>query len=183
MFRKSVSFFILVALFWVLLWVYVPDSSPGIFSIGDVFRGFFLLFSLMSSGFALLMLLIRYKGIDIVSSLFPHGALAVWIGQHAFEYSQPKVMFYCCYQGNDESKVMVLTWAKKSQELVLQNNQPQPLQLGVVTENPSLIWHSQTGIKNEHVINIMPDIKLIGRNLEYDLLMTDNDFVLSRRKV
>jgi len=180
-FRKSVAFFILVALLWVLLWVYVPDSSPDAFSIGDVLRGFFLLFSLMAFGFALLMLIIRYKGVDIISRLVPHGALAVWIGQHAFEYSQPKVIVFCCYQGDEEKISLEITMAQQTHQLTLKNNQPKPLHLGVVTENPVINWASQNRAKNQHELTMMADIKLIGRNLNYDLTIAGNSFQLSRR--
>ena len=182
MFRKSVSFFILVALFWVLLWVYIPDASPDKFSISDFFRGFFLLFSLMAFAFALLMLIIRYKGVDIASNLVPHGALTLWLGKHAFEYSQPKVIFNCTYTGSNEQLNTSISMADQTHELKLVNNQPKTLHLGVVTENPRIFWGHKNNDKIAHEIGIMQDIKLIGRNLEYDLQIADQAFEISRRR-
>ncbi len=180
MFRKSVSFFILVALFWVLLWVYIPDASPDKFSISDFFRGFFLLFSLMAFAFALLMLIIRYKGIDIATNLIPHGALTLWLAKHAFEYSQPKVIFHCSYRGADEQLDIEISMAEQSHQLKLFKNSPQTLHLGVVTENPRITW-GQKNTRIAHEIGVLQDVKLIGRNLEYDLQVADNGFKLSRR--
>ncbi len=181
MFRKSVSFFVLLALFWVLLWVYIPDGTPNKISLGDFFRGFFLLFSLMASGFALLMLIIRYKGVEIASNLFPQGALALWLGKHAFEYSQPKVVFHCCYNGTNANIDIEISMAKQSHPLKLNNNQPQPLHLGVVTENPRINWNKNIDGINSQEIDIMQALKLIGRNLEYDLIIDENAFELKRR--
>ena len=182
MFRKSVSFFILVALFWVLLWVYIPDASPDNFSVSDLFRGFLLLFSLLAFGFASLMLIIRYKGLDIASNLVPHGALTLWLGKHAFEYSQPKVMLHCTYRGSNEQLNTVISMADQTHQLTLANNQPMTLHLGVVTENPQISWAHTNNDQIAHEIGIMQDIKLVGRNLQYDLQIADQSFKIKRRR-
>lgn len=180
MFRKSVSFFILVALFWVLLWAYIPDSSPENFSVSDLFRGILLLFSLLAFGFASLMLIIRYKGVDIASNLVPHGALTLWLGKHAFEYSQPKVTFNCTYRGRNEQLNTAISMADQTHQLKLVNNQSMTLHLGVVTENPKISWVHNDNDKIAHEIGIMQDIKLIGRNLQYELRITDHTFEVKR---
>lgn len=127
------------------------------------------------------MLIIRYKGVEIASNLFPQGAFALWLGKHAFEYSQPKVVFYCCYNGTNTTIDIEISMGKQTLPLKLNNHQPQSLHLGTVTENPTINWNNTTGGNNSHQILLMQDIKLIGRNLEYDLIIEKNTVELKRR--
>ena len=59
----------MIALLWALLWVYIPDQSPGVWSVTDLLRGLPLVFSFMACAFALLMLVIRYWVIIIACPL------------------------------------------------------------------------------------------------------------------
>lgn len=174
MFRKSVSFFILVALFWVLLWVYIPDGSPDSFSIGDIFRGVFLLFSFLAAGFALLIMFIRYNGLDMIINLIPHGALTLWLGKHAYQYSQPKVELNTVYCGKDKAIKITLTNAEVAIKKKLKLKQPEPIKLGVVKQQPIIEWIDNNGIIQTHELNIMHHIKRIGRNLKFKVIILDD---------
>jgi hypothetical protein len=183
-FRKSVSFFILIALFWVLLWVYLPDQTPGAFSFTDLLRGMLLVFSLMAFGFALLMLIIRYWGLAIASRLLPpQGALLLWLGKHAYEYSQPKVILLCQYVGQAEQA-----------ELQVRHNQSQlntyPLKagaeplvvhLGMVRTDPQITWYNEHSGMQQAELPLIKDLQRLGRNVSYRLVVGDDQHSLIRQ--
>ena len=181
MFRKSVSFFILVALLWVLLWVYVPDATPDKLSISDLFRALFLVFSLMASGFALLMLVIRFRGIEIAKNLFPQGAVLMWLGKHAYEYSQPKVVIFLKHQMDASHITVEVQMAELNHQIKLQKHQSMPINLGVISENPKIKWTTTDGNSVWRELEIMQEVKLIGRNLEFDLIIEAQKFKFKKR--
>ena len=170
MFRKSVAFFILLALLWVLLWVYIPDASPDKFSLSDLLRGLLLLFSFMAFGFALLMLLIRYKGIDIASNFIPYSDIVVWLGKHAFEYSQPKTTLICRYTGDHDSILLIIKHHKLKTAINLENNNTQITELGYITKDPTLIW-----LENQKSLNLKKHLKIIGKNLKVHVILSNHD--------
>jgi hypothetical protein len=173
-FRKSVSFFILVALFWALLWVYIPDGSPDSFSIGDIFRGILLLFSLLAAGFALLMMFIRYNGLDLIINMIPHGALTLWLGKHAYQYSQPKVDLITVYRGKDRTIKITISNAKATINKKLIFNQAETINIGIVKQTPTIEWIDDYGVSQTHSIDIMQHIKHIGRNLKFNVVVLDD---------
>jgi len=182
-FRKSVSFFILVALFWVALWVYIPDRTPDQFSFSDMLRGILLLCSFTAFGFALLMLVIRYWGLDLASRLLPQGSLLIWLGKHAYEYSQPKVSLLCQYVGKARSTELQIQ-INKSQ---LHNHQliaaspPVRVQLGVVTQDPVITWHNDQAGMHQANLRLLKTVKKMGRNVSYRLIITDDGHSLIRQ--
>ncbi len=182
LFRKSVSFFILVALFWVLLWVYIPDGSPDSFSIGDIFRGLFLLFSFMAAGFALLMLFIRYNGLDMIINMIPHGALTLWLGKHAYQYSQPKVLLHCTYQGTSNSIKITISHTETEIRKKLKTGQTEKLNIGIVKTTPTIQWLDPAGHIQNHELDIMQHIKHMGKNLHFNLVLKDDGIKLKRKE-
>ncbi len=171
-----------MALIWVLLWVYIPDATPGKISISDFLRTLLLVFSMMAAGFAVLMLVIRYKGLDIAKRFFPQGAVVMWLGKHAFEYSQPKVTFFCVYRGHANNTQLTISLEPQDIQFQLSNSsQYVTANLGVVASNPIISWQNYSNEIIKHEINLMHEIKLIGRNLEYNLIIHEQTFELIRR--
>ncbi len=137
---------------------------------------------MMAAGFAVLMLVIRYKGLDIAKRFFPQGAVLMWLGKHAFEYSQPKVTLFCVYRGHADNTLLTISLEQQNIHLNLSNNSgPVPANLGVVTSNPKISWQNQVTENNQYEIILMPELKLIGRNLEYDLVIHEQTFDLVKR--
>ncbi|MEZ5470795.1 MAG: hypothetical protein R3E90_03375 [Marinicella sp.] len=180
MFRKSVSFFILVALFWVLLWVYFPDKTPDSFSIGDIFRGMFLLFSFLAAGFALLMLFIRYNGLDMIVNMIPHGALGLWLGKNAYQYSQPKVLLNCTYQGTTDHLKITLSHSETEIKKKLKAGETEKLNIGIVKTTPTIQWLDPAGHIQSHELDIMQHVKKFGKNLHFNLIVKDDGIELER---
>jgi len=183
MFRKSVSFFILIALFWVLLWVYIPDQTPGALSFTDLLRGLLLVFSFMAFGFALLMLVIRYWGLDIAKKLLPpQGAVLLWLGKHAYEYSQPKVTLLCQYVGQADGADLQIQ-ANQSQLIMHALSAgagPLPVVLGTVKEDPKITWHTDVGGMHQATLPLLKDVKRLGRHMRYRLVVGDDQHSLIR---
>lgn len=178
MFRKSVSFFILLALLWILLWVYIPDTTPEHLSISDFFRSLLLLFSLLAAGFAFLMLIIRYKGVDLITSLFPQSAVVLWLGKHAYQYSQPQIILYVLYNGPWEQLKFNIVCHAANIQSVLTKGQSNTVNLGVIKVNPTVVWHDEGGRPLRHELNIMSDIKRMGRNRHYQLVIEGSSYSL-----
>lgn len=180
LFRKSVSFFILIALFWVLLWVYFPDKSPDSFSIGDIFRGMFLLFSFLAAGFALLMLFIRYNGLDMIVNMIPHGALGMWLGKNAYQYSQPKVLLYVTYQGSADRIKITLSHSETEIKQKLKTGETEKLNIGIVKTTPTIQWLDPAGHIQSHQLDLMQHVKKFGKNLHFNLSLRDDGIELER---
>lgn len=174
MFKKSVTFFILVALFWVLLWVYIPDATPENFTISDVFRGFLLLFSLMAFSFSLLMLVIRYKGVDLITNLFPQANIAMWIAKNAYQYSQPKTIVSCRADENLNGMKGTIETAGKIIPFELNSQLTQTIDLGHLKNNPTFKWQNSTGQKITEKLVIKPYLKKLGKNLHLEVIVSNN---------
>lgn len=152
--------------------MYVPDASPGEFSLTDPMRWLFLLFSFMAFGFALLMLVVRYKGVDIATGFIPHSGWVLWLGKHAYEYSQPQVTLRCYTTTTD---AIALTISHQGKEHVVKASaQAQDVPLGVVKENPRVEWQNSTGQAQSQVLDLMSDLKKFGRNVRFDLKISPN---------
>ena len=180
-FRKSVTFFILLALLWVLAWTYVPDQSPDHFSFSDLLRGLMLWFSLLCFGFALLMLLIRYKGVDLASRFIPHAGLILWLGKHAYQYSQPKTILFC--RSVDSAKITALTVSIEQRQhvLSLSATEIKPLDLGFITTNPQLSWQHNQGQIVSQELSIKEHMKKMGRNLLIDITIKGDELDMKIR--
>ncbi len=159
---------------WVLLWVYVPDQSPEQFSFSDVLRTSFLLFSFVAFGFALLMMIIRYKGIDLISRLTPHAGLALWLGKHAYEYSQPKSILFCSPSHGLNHKQLFIQTSRRKHEICLDPAQMQVVDLGFLMEEPTLQWLNNDGQIVEEQLHIKERLKRFGRNIHIDVTI-DSD--------
>lgn len=173
MFRKSILFFVLIALLWLVLWSWIPDISPDQFSISDVFRSILLVFAAMAFFFAGLMLLVRYKGVDIATSFIPHSGLVLWLGKHAYEYSQPKVILHCTYQGSARSTKVKIKHCEGGIKQKLKTGQSETIKIGHIESNPVISWLNSNDELQTHELNIIANIKLIGKNLNYRLNLTD----------
>ena len=174
-FRKSVSFFILVALLWVLLWSVIPDASPDRFSFTDVLRFLPLLFSFMACTIALVILVIRYWGVDIISNLFPQTRLALWLGQHAYQFSQPATSLHIRYLGPDENISLKVFSHRVKHNLNMSAGEKQVLPLGHIRDNPRLRWRGSSGVQSEQVLLIKHDLKKFGKNLEISVLIDGSE--------
>jgi hypothetical protein len=159
-----------VALLWILLWVYVPDLSPNAFSFTDLLRGLFLVFSFMAFGFALLLLLIRFKGIDIASNFIPYSGIVLWLGKHAFEYSQPKTTLICHYSGQHDAIILNIKHHQYHTETTLENNSTQTIELGYITSDPMLLW-----LENQIRLDLKKHLKTIGKNLKVHVSLSNHN--------
>ena len=171
MFRKSASFFILVALLWVLLWSVIPDASPDQFSFTDVLRFLPLLFSFSATAFAVVILVIRYWGVDIISNLFPQTRLAFWLGQHAYQFSQPATTLQLQYLGPSAHIALQGSNPGNKQKLNLSAGEMQALHLGHIRNNPKLRWRDANGLKSEQELPIKHDLKKWGKNLVIEVFI------------
>ncbi len=168
------SFFILVAMLWVLLWTYVPDHTPDQFSGIDALRVLFLLFSFMAFGFAVLMLLIRYKGVDLISRYIPHAGLVLWVGKHAYQYSQPKTILYCV-SGHDLSHRQLLIQANNRKHSILLNpTEIQIVDLGYLNEEPELQWQNNSEQSVTKHLPIQDRLKKFGKNIHVDVTISND---------
>lgn len=173
MFRKSVTFFILVGLLWLLLWTYVPDGSPEQLSLSDFLRGIWLLFAFMAWGFALLIAVIRYKGIDLITAAFPQSKVALWLGKQAYTLSQPKTVIHITYHGPDEECHIVLTVNQQRFAYSLTQKKQQSIALGYIKDNPTINWQQKHSGSNKQTLMIDSHLKKIGRNQSFELHITD----------
>ena len=163
-----------MALFWILLWLYIPDGSPNYFSIGDFFRGFFLLFSLMAFGFALLMLTVRYKGVDIATNFIPHAGLVMWLGKHDFEYSQPNTFFHCQLDDGMAEINLLIETANNQIEIILQPNEIKTVDLGYIQQDPIFHWQnsSEQNITKQPAIKSL--LKKLGKNIHIEVTIAND---------
>lgn len=173
MFRKSVSFFILVALFWVLLWVYIPDATPGRLSVSDFFRSILLLFSFGAFGFALLMLLIRNFGVDIISVWIPHTGTAWWLGQHAYQFSQPKITLQISYIGQQTNVQVIVNHEKQQFKAQIVKQMTEAITIGILKSNPTIRVDYGDKMTQEQVINIKHLVKRLGKNMVFEVVIDD----------
>lgn len=174
MFRKSVTFFTLVALFWVLLWVIIPDASPDNFTISDIFRGLMLLFSFMAFVFSLFILTVRYKGIEIFSRLFPQAGVMMWAAKNAYQFSQPKTNVHLHVDPSLNGGTMWIKSKKGNHEIQLDSNHVKTVNLGHLTNNPTFKWQNNTGQKITQQLSIKKHLKNLGKNLQVDVLINKN---------
>ncbi|KAA3640582.1 MAG: hypothetical protein DWP95_08345 [Proteobacteria bacterium] len=182
MFRKSVSFFILVALFWVLLWVYISDATPGHLSFTDLLRALLLVFSFCAFLFAVVMLLIRFLGVDIISVWIPHAGTAWWLGQHAYRYSQPKITLHLSYIGqqpqidvtveNDAQKFKTKIAAQMTEEITI----------GTLKSNPKISIDYGDKKTHQHQLNINHLVKRLGKNMKFEAIIDDTGLSYHRHQ-
>src|SRR5690554_5940732 len=173
MFRKSVSFFILVALFWVLLWVYIPDATPGQLSFTDFMRGLFLLFSLTAFMFALLMLFIRYFGVDMMARWVPHAGVVWWLGQHAYRFSQPKVTLHISYIGQQDAVQVRVKHNKQQFKTSMAAQTTENITIGILKTNPSIIIDYGDKKTQPQTLNIKHLVKRLGKNMVFEVSVDD----------
>ncbi|MCW8869363.1 MAG: hypothetical protein OQK49_01555 [Proteobacteria bacterium] len=174
MFRKSVSFFILVALFWVLLWVYIPDTTPGKLSVTDFFRSILLLFSFGAFGFALLMLLIRNFGVDLISAWIPHAGTAWWLGQHAYRFSQPKITLHLNYIGQHEIIQIQIKHGKQQFKTKLAAQMTEDVAIGILKSNPTISVDYGDKMTQQQELNIKHLVKRLGKNMVFEVIVDDH---------
>lgn len=179
MFRKSITFFILVGLLWLLLWTYVPDWSPEQLSVTDFLRGFWLLFAVMAWAFALLIAVIRFKGIDLLAAVFPQSRIALWLGKQAYAFSQPKTVIHITYHGPDEECHIVLKVNQQRFEYSLSQKKQQAIALGYIKDNPTIKWQQAHSGTNKQVLMINTHLKKLGRNQSFELHITDNQLQIA----
>ncbi len=180
MFRRSVSFFILVALFWVLLWVYIPDATPDRLSFTDFLRGLLLLFSFCAFGFALLMLLIRFFGVDIISVWIPHAATAWWLGQHAYRFSQPKITLRISYIGQHNTIDIIINNGDKKLTTQLMPQSTKDIDIGVLTADPEMTIRHPDKKTQKHILNIKHLVKRLGKNMTFEVNIDDSGLSYNR---
>jgi|GEM_PF-1425714 len=173
MFRKSVSFFILVALFWFLLWLLIPDVTPNKLSFTDFIRVIPLFFSFSAFGFALLMLFIRYAGVDIIGRWIPHAGLVWWLGQHAYRFSQPSISLNLMYSGQHPEVKVVVRNGKHTFKAKLQQQQQTTMNIGVLQANPELQLKSAQKTSQQHILTILPLVKRLGKNMCFEVNIDD----------
>lgn len=176
------TFFVLLALLWVLLWRALPDASPGHWSFTDVLRGLPLLFSLMAFGFAVLMLVIRYWGLELIQRIFPHTRWVIWLGQHAYQYSQPNTTLYCQYLGPEPALSLTIETAKTSHRLQLNLGLVQILKLGFLEDSPQALWIGTDGTTHQQALPIKDALKKWGRNLHVDVHIHDTELSVKVRQ-
>ena len=169
------SFFILVALLWVLLWSAIPDASPNQFSFTDVLRFLPLLFSFSAAAFAVVILIIRYWGVDIISNLFPQTRLAIWLGQHAFQFSQPATTLQLQYLGPGAHISLQVINPGNKQKLNLSAGAMQALDIGHIRDNPKLRWQDSNGLKFEQQLPIKQALKKWGKNLVIEVVIEGSE--------
>jgi len=182
MFRKSVSFFILVALFWVLLWVYIPDATPGKFSFTDLLRGMFLLFSLVAFSFALIMLFIRYFGVDIMARWVPHAGVAWWLGQHAYQFSQPKITLQVSYIGQNPHIQVAVRHGKQHFKIQIAAQETEDVAIGILKTNPTIRIDYGDKKTQPQDLNIIHLVKRLGKNMVFEVSIDDNGISYNRQQ-
>ena len=174
MFRKSVSFFILVSLFWVVLWLYIPDATPGKLSVTDFLRGLLLVFSLGAFLFALLMLFIRFFGVDIISAWIPHAGTAWWLGQHAYRFSQPQITLQLNYIGQQTDVQIVVNNGDKKFTAQLTPQTSEDVVIGVLKTNPDIRIIYLDKKTQKHQLNIQHLVKRLGKNMKFEVTIDDS---------
>lgn len=174
MFRKSVSFFSLVALFWFFLWMVIPDATPNKLSFTDFLRVIPLLFSFSAFGFALLMLLIRFAGVDLIGRWIPHAGMVWWLGQHAYRFSQPSITLNLIYVGQQPEVKIVVSNGKQTFKTKLQRQQQTAINIGVLQANPELQLKSAQKTSQQHVLTIQPLVKRLGKNMCFEVNIDDD---------
>jgi hypothetical protein len=174
MFRKSVSFFILVALFWVLLWVYIPDATPGKLSVTDFFRSILLLFSFAAFGFALLMLLIRNFGVDLISAWVPHAGTAWWLGQHAYQFSQPKITLQISYIGQQTNVQVKVKHEQQQFKAQIVKQMTENITIGILKSNPTISVNYGDKMTQQQELNIKQLVKRLGKNMVFEVIVDDH---------
>ncbi|MCX7544317.1 hypothetical protein [Marinicella gelatinilytica] len=182
MFRKSVSFFILVSLFWVLLWVYIPDATPGQLSFTDFLRGLLLLFSFSAFLFALIMLFIRFFGVDIISRWIPHTATIWWLGQHAYRFSQPKITLQLNYIGQQKNIQIVINNGDKKFTTKLKPQRSENVVIGVLKSNPDIGIKYPDKTTQKHALNIQHLVKRMGKNMTFVVTIDDSGLNYHRQQ-
>jgi hypothetical protein len=173
MFRKSVSFFILVALFWVLLWVYIPDATPDKFSFTDLLRGLLLLFSFAAFLFAVIMLFIRSFGVDIMARWIPHAGIAWWLGQHAYQFSQPKITLQISYIGQRDTVEVRIKHDKQQFTTKIAAQMTEDITIGILKTNPTVQVDYGDKQTQKQELNIKHLIKRLGKNMVFEVSIDD----------
>lgn len=172
MFRKSIGFFSLVGLLWLFLWFYIPDKTPNELTFTDLLSGIPLVFSIMAFGFVFLMLTIRYKGIDIASNFIPHAGIIIWLGKHAYQFSQPKVILTIKYIGQLEKIDICIDVQTVKFDKVLLPSKTEQIKLGIIETNPKISSHIFT---EPQEIDIIDQIKAIGKNFNVYVELSDDE--------
>ncbi len=174
MFRKSVSFFTLVALFWFLLWLMIPDSTPNKLSFTDFLRVIPLIFSFSAFGFALLMLFIRFAGVDLIGRWIPHAGMVWWLGQHAYRFSQPSITLNLMYSGQQPEVKVIISNGKQTFKANLQRQQQTVINIGVLQANPEIQLKSAKKTSQQHILSIQPLVKRLGKNMCFEVNIDDD---------
>ncbi len=173
MFRKSVSFFILVALFWVLLWVYIPDATPDKFSFTDLLRGLLLLFSFAAFLFALFMLFIRTFGVDIMARWIPHAGVVWWLGQHAYRFSQPKITLHISYIGQQDNIQVHVKHDKQKYTVQIDAQMTEDIPIAILKSNPTIRIDYGDKTTRPQELNIKHLVKRLGKNMVFEVTIDD----------
>ncbi len=130
----------------------------------------------MAFGFALLLLTIRYKGVEIATNFIPHAGTVLWLGKHAYQYSQPKVLCECLYKGPERAVKVEIQLPDRSMQVKLKREQADSVDLGFITENPELVWHTN-GTEQRYTLTIAQHLKRVGRNLKLQLTLEGDTLV------
>ena len=173
MFRKSVSFFILVALFWVLLWVYIPDATPDTFSFTDLLRGLLLLFSFAAFLFALIMLFIRTFGVDIMARWIPHAGVVWWLGQHAYRFSQPKITLHISYIGQLDNIQVYVKHDNQKYTAQIDTQMTEDITIGILKTNPTIRIDYGDKTTRPQELKIKQLVKRLGKNMVFEVSIDD----------
>jgi hypothetical protein len=121
----------------------------------------------------LMIITVRYKGLDIATNFIPHAGIVMWLGKHAYEYSQPKTSLKLNYIGSTESiKVTVSTEQQTLFEKLTQHS-PKTIDLGHIQANPKLSWDHVNGSQNVQEINVESYLKKIGKNMTFEIEIDD----------
>ncbi len=174
------AFFILLALSWALLWRVLPDATPGQLSFTDGLRWLPLLFSFMAFAFACLMLVIRYWGLDWVRRIFPQTRLLIWLGQHAYQYSQPSTTLHITYLGPEPELRLTIQTGTSSRAVRLPMGQGQTVALGYLNSNPEALWVEPAGTPCQQPIAIEQDLKKFGKNMIFAVTIQDSELQVTR---
>jgi len=136
----------------------------------------------MSFVFAMTMWVIRYWGLDVVRRMLPQARVLMWLGQHAYQYSQPSTTLHLHYLGPETNLSLTIQCPQSTHHQQLRLGAVKAVNLGHVDSNPEALWSGPDGTTCQQTLLIKEPLKKWGRNLQFDVHIHGTDVTVKLRQ-
>ena len=128
------------------------------------------------------MLFIRYFGVDIMSRWVPHAGVAWWLGQHAYQFSQPKITLQISYIGQNPHIKVFVQHDKQQFKANIEAQTMEDITIGILKSNPTISIDYDDKKTQPQALNIKHLVKRLGQNMVFEVRIDDDGMSYHRQQ-